>query len=193
VSPKTGKRGGKIVSSDQLDPQAIPLARREAPLRDVAALAASVSVALMLAAIAGLAISWSQDGWYASATNTLWNPPNHVFGPMWTVLYTLMGLSAWLVWRQPAQLERTRALRLYGGQLALGAGWPPVFFLLFDAVGGIGLWVALGWILILDFVVLAAIISFWRQSKISSLLLIPYWMWLLFATALNASLAVMNG
>jgi len=181
------------VSSDQFDPQTLPLARREAPLRDVFALSASVSVALMLAAIAGLAISAGQDGWYASANSSLWNPPSYVFGPMWSVLYTLMGLSAWLVWRQPAHPDRTRALRLYGGQLAVNAAWPPLFFLVYEAVGGVGLWLALSWILALDFLLLATIIAFWRQSKIASVLLIPFWMWLLFATALNASLAVMNG
>jgi tryptophan-rich sensory protein len=103
-----------------------------------------------------------------------------------------MAVAAWLVWRTPASPERLVALRVYAGQLALNAGWPPMFFLLYEGVGGIGLWLALGWILILDFAALATIILFWNRSKAAALLLIPYWTWLLFATALNASLAVMN-
>jgi benzodiazapine receptor len=68
-----------------------------------------------------------------------------------------------------------------------------VFFLLYDVVGGAGLWISLGWIVLLDFAVLATIVFFWRVSRLASLMLFPYWTWLLFATALNASLAVMNG
>jgi translocator protein len=180
------------MSSDRVDSSSLSYARKDTALRDVVGLAVFISLALMVAAIAGLSTSAAADGWYGSAEKTLWNPPNHVFAPVWSVLYTLMAFSAWLVWRRPASPERQRALALYAGQLALNAGWPPVFFLLYDVIGGVGLWISLGWILILDFAVLAAIVLFWRQSKASGLLLIPYWSWLLFATALNASLAVMN-
>jgi benzodiazapine receptor len=181
------------MSSNQLDGFALRISRREEPLKDVAGLAVSVLLALMVAAIAGLATMATVDGWYAHADKTLWNPPNQVFGPIWSVLYTVMAVAAWLVWRSPASAERLHALRVYGGQLALNAGWPPMFFLLYEAVGGVGLWLALAWILVLDFAVLATVILFWRQSKVAALLLIPFWTWLLFATALNASLAVMNG
>lgn len=181
------------MSSDSIDNSSFALSRRDAPGKDMAALTLSLLLALSVAALAGLA-SWSSvDGWYAHADRTLWNPPNQVFGPVWTVLYSVMAVGAWLVWRRPESAERTRAGRTYLGQLALNAGWPPLFFLLYDIVGGVGLWLALGWIVVLDFAVLATIVFFWRVSKIASLMLVPYWTWLLFATALNASLAVMNG
>jgi translocator protein len=180
------------VSSEGINDQTFPFSRREAPAKDMAALAISLLVALAVAALASLATWSSVDGWYAHADRTLWNPPNQVFGPVWSVLYSVMAVGAWLVWRRPASPERTAALRTYVGQLALNAGWPPVFFLLYDVVGGVGLWISLGWILVLDFAVLATIVFFWRVSRMASLMLLPYWIWLLFATALNASLAVMN-
>jgi len=180
------------MSTDGAHDSAFAFARREAPGKDMAALAVSLLLALSVAALASLATWSSVDGWYAHANRTLWNPPNQVFGPVWSVLYSVMAVAAWLVWRQPASRPRTVALRTYLGQLALNAGWPPVFFLLYDVVGGVGLWLSLGWILLLDFAVLATIVFFWRVSRMASLMLFPYWTWLLFATALNASLAVMN-
>ncbi len=181
------------MSSNDMNPFTLSFARREAPAKDMAALTISLLLALAVAALAGLA-SWSSvDGWYAHADRTLWNPPNQVFGPVWSVLYSVMAVAAWLVWRQPSSPERTVALRTYVAQLALNAAWPPLFFLLYDVIGGVGLWMSLGWILMLDFAVLATIVFFWRVSRLSSVMLFPYWTWLLFATALNASLAVMNG
>lgn len=180
------------MSANGINDTAMSFARREAPAKDMAALAISLLLALSVAAVAGLATWSGVDGWYAHADRTLWNPPNQVFGPVWSVLYSVMAIAAWLVWRRPASPERTLALRTYLGQLALNAGWPPVFFLLYDVVGGVGLWVSLGWIVLLDFAVLATIVFFWRVSRMASLMLFPYWTWLLFATALNASLAVMN-
>lgn len=181
------------MSANPLDASAVRFSRREEPLKDVASLVLSVLAALMVAAVAGISTMTAVDGWYPHANQTLWNPPNQVFGPLWSVLYTVMAVAAWVVWRSAASPERGQALRVYAGQLALSAGWPPLFFLLYEVIGGVGLWLALGWILILDFTVLAVIILFWRQSKIAALMIIPYWTWLLFATALNASLAVMNG
>lgn len=181
------------MSSDQIDNSTFALrSGTQTPLREIAGLAAFVSIALMIAAVAGLATSSAVDGWYSSAERTLWNPPNQVFGPIWSALYTLMAFAGWLVWRRPASPERRTALAVYAGQLALNAGWPPVFFLLYEAIGGVGLWVALVWIVVLDFAVLATIVWCWRVSRVGAVLLVPYWTWLLFATALNASLAVMN-
>ena len=116
-----------------------------------------------------------------------------MFGPVWGVLYTLMALSGWLIWRQAMSPERRVALGLFIGQLAMNAAWTPLFFVAYELAGGISLWLALVWIVLLDFVVLATVIKVWPVNKVASVLLIPYWVWLLFATALNASIAVMNG
>lgn len=160
--------------------------------RDSLALVASIVAALGVAVLGGVAAMGAADGWYAHAHTTLWTPPNLVFGPVWIVLYTAMAIAAWLIWRSPRSPERSRALALYAGGLALNAGWSPLFFIGYDVVGPPALWVALVWIVILGFVVLSTLLTAWRVSRLAAVLLIPYWGWLLFATALNASLAVMN-
>lgn len=160
--------------------------------RDLGGLLGSGLLTLGIAAIGGLATAVTIDGWYAEAEKTLLNPPNALFGPVWTVLYTLLAVSAWLVWRQPASSERTRALRVYLGQLAFSSAWSPLFFVLYDITGPSALWIALGWIVVLDFIVLANIAVFWAVNRVAASLLVPYGLWLLFATALNASIAVVN-
>lgn len=182
------------MSSEGLDPRENT---READSRtlahDVGGLLVFLVISLAVAGLSGIATFSTVDGWYAEAEKTLWNPPNDMFGPVWGVLYTLMAISAWLVWRAPVGNERTTALGLFAGQLAMNAAWTPLFFVLYEFAGGISLWIALAWIVLLDFIVLATVIKFWPVHKLASVLLIPYWVWLLFATALNASIAVMNG
>jgi tryptophan-rich sensory protein len=104
----------------------------------------------------------------------------------------MMAIAAWLVWRSPLSPGRHKALVLYGGQLALNAGWTPLFFIGFDVIGPLALWLAVIWIVVLSFVVLATIVVMWQVSRLASIVMMPYWAWLLFATALNASLAVLN-
>ncbi len=165
---------------------------RRSGVGDALALMGSLGLALFVAALSAMATMHTIDGWYSHAHSTLWNPPNVVFGPVWFVLYSLMAIAAWLVWRQPRSLQRQRALGLYVGQLALNAGWTPLFFVGYDLVGPIALWLALGWVVVLNFVVLATLVVMWSITKPAAVLLMPYGAWLLFATALNASLAVMN-
>jgi len=160
--------------------------------KDALGLTVSFAFALGVAALAGIATIGTTDGWYAHATTTLWNPPSIVFGPVWLVLYSMMAVAAWLVWRSPPSADRHKALGLYAGQLALNAGWTPLFFIGFDLIGPIALWAAVVWIVVLSFVVLATLVVMSRISRVASVLMMPYWAWLLFATALSASLAVLN-
>jgi len=160
--------------------------------KDALGLVVSLALALGVASVAALALMGTPEGWYAHATTTLWNPPNVVFGPVWLVLYSMMAIAAWLVWRAPLSPGRHKALVLYGGQLALNAGWTPLFFIGFDVIGPLALWLAVIWIVVLSFVVLATIVVMWQVSRLASIVMMPYWAWLLFATALNASLAVLN-
>ena len=166
---------------------------KDRALLDPLALLGSIGLALAVAALSGLAAMSTVDGWYAGATTTIWTPPHVVFGPVWLVLYSVMAIAAWLLWRSRRGRDRTLALRLYAGQLAMNAGWTPLFFLGYDVVGPVALWVSLAWIVILGFVVLSLLVVSWRVYKVAAALFVPYWGWLLFATALNASLAVMNG
>ena len=154
-------------------------------------LAASIGLVAIIAA-AGAAIGApGVDGWYEDAAKPMFTPPNAIFGPVWGVLYLSMAIAAWLVWRRPPSLARTRALRIYAVQLALNALWTPAFFGLGAVIGATGLWIALVVIVLLDFAILAAIIRFSDVSRVAATLLVPYWLWVLFATTLNAAMAVL--
>jgi len=155
-------------------------------LRSALVLVALLAISFGVAALGSIATAGNVDGWYASAEKAPWNPPNWLFGPAWTLLYTLMSVAAWLVWR------RGGSLKPYVIQLVLNAIWTPVFFGLYPVIGAPSLWIALVIIAALDVAVLLTMLRFWRTSKLAAWLLVPYWAWVLFATTLNAALAVLN-
>jgi len=155
-------------------------------LKSALVLVALLAISFGVAALGSIATAGNVDGWYATAEKAPWNPPNWLFGPAWTLLYTLMSVAAWLTWR------RGGSLKLYVVQLALNAIWTPVFFGLYPVIGAPALWIALVIILALDVAVLLTMLSFWRSSKLAAWLLVPYWAWVLFATTLNAALAILN-
>jgi translocator protein len=105
-----------------------------------------------------------------------------VFGPVWTILYALMGIAAWRVWKDRGFSGATVPLSLFAAQLVVNAIWTPLFF-------GAGL---LGWalvdILVLNLLLGATIVAFSRVDRPAGLLLVPYILWVLFATALNAAI-----
>ena len=125
--------------------------------------------------------------WYASLEKPFFNPPNWVFFPVWTTLYTLMGISAFLVWRKGIKHRQVKvALGIFLAQLILNTLWSIVFFGLNSLLGGliviVPLWIA----------ILLTIITFFRTSKLAGGLLIPYLLWVSFATLLNFSLWQLN-
>lgn len=164
------------------------------PVRSALALLAFVAISFAVAAFGSIATIQNVDGWYAMADKALWNPPNFVFGPVWTVLYLLMSIAAWLVWRERARdaSGARRALGAYVVQLVLNAIWTPVFFGLYPFMGVAALWIGLVIILAIDVAVLVTMLRFWRVRRLAAVLLIPYWAWVLYATTLNAALAVLN-
>ena len=107
-----------------------------------------------------------------------WAPPGWLFGPVWTVLYALMGIAAWLVAGNAASASRT-PLVLWGAQLALNATWTPIFFGL-RAPG-----LALGNIVLLWLALVGTVTAFFSRRPVAGVLLIPYLIWVSFATALN--------
>lgn len=125
-------------------------------------------------------------GWYDQLDKPSFNPPSWVFAPVWTTLYLLMGVAAWLVWRHPESRPRTTALTLFAVQLVLNAAWTPIFF------GA----EAPGWALVeqllLDAAVIATAVAFTRIDRRAGALLVPYLAWLGFATLLNASIVSAN-
>ncbi|TBV72524.1 TspO/MBR family protein [Pseudoxanthomonas winnipegensis] len=134
---------------------------------------------VLVAGAIGAAASVQAATFYATLAQPSWAPPAAVFGPVWSVLYVLMGIAAWLVWRRGGWAAQRRALTVFVAQLALNALWSWLFF---------------GWHLgaaaMLDIVVLWVLIvvtvaMFWRVRPLAGLLLLPYLAWVTFASALN--------
>lgn len=138
----------------------------------------------LLAALGGAA--FPPDAWFAALAKPAWQPPNWLFGPVWTTLYLMMGVAAGLVWlRGPSPAVRA-ALIAFGVQLALNALWTPVFFGV-HALGGalvviVALWLAIAW----------TIARFWRVHRVAAALLLPYLAWVSFASVLNAAIWQLN-
>lgn len=136
---------------------------------------------------AGVAGSRFMPGeWYAALAKPSWNPPNDVFGPVWTVLYILMGIAAWLVWRRVGFAGARVSLGLFLGQLVLNALWSYLFF------GAQRPDLAFVEIAILWGAILATTIGFWRISVAAGILLLPYLAWVSFAGVLNFTLWRLN-
>ena len=161
-------------------------------LRSALVLVALLAIAAAVAGLGGLATVSQGEGWYADAVKVPWTPPSLVFGPVWTVLYALMSISAWLVWRERDRVDVRRPLTLYVVQLALNAVWAPVFFGVYPAIGVTALWIAAVIILALDVAVLLTLLAFARVRRWAAALLVPYLLWVLYATTLNIGIAVLQ-
>ena len=103
-----------------------------------------------------------------------------------------MAVAAWLVWRERGNVFRGTALILYVTQLVINAVWTPVFFGAYPLAGSAALWWGVVIILLLDVAVLVTMIAFARVSLVAAWMLVPYWIWVLYATTLNVYLAVNN-
>lgn len=155
--------------------------------RDIVEAVLSIVVCEGAGLIGSLATFPSIPTWYASLEKPAFNPPNWLFGPVWTTLYALMGIAAFLVWRQGIRKREVKiALGIFLVQLVLNSLWSIVFFGLNSLLGGLvvilPLWVA----------ILLSIVTFYRISKTAGVLLIPYILWVSFATILNFSLWQLN-
>lgn len=158
---------------------------------DMAALLGFLAASALVAWLGSQATINNVTGWYATADKAPWSPPNWVFGPVWTVLYTAMAVAAWLVWRSRSP-NRRAALTLYGIQLALNFAWTPVFFGLYPVWGSAALWLALGIIIALALAVAATVLLFGPISRAAGVLMLPYLSWVVFASSLNLWAAANN-
>ena len=150
-----------------------------------------LAASVLVAGLGGLATGSNVNGWYAAADKAPWSPPNWVFGPVWTVLYTAMAVAAWLVWRRHAEASRA-ALAAYAVQLVLNLLWTPVFFGLYPALGTPVLWIALLIIVALAVAVAGTVLRFGPISRTAGLLMLPYLSWIVFAASLNLWAALYN-
>jgi tryptophan-rich sensory protein len=142
-------------------------------------------VSFVAAAIGGAA-SIQAGPLYVQLARPGWAPPSFLFGPVWTVLYALMGIAAWLVWRVGGFRAARSALILFLVQLALNALWSWLFFGWHRGA------LALADILLLWALIAAALVAFWRIKPLAGVLLVPYLLWVSFASALNYAVWQLN-
>lgn len=152
----------------------------------VAVHAGFILVCAVVAATGGLANSYGLTSWYPALVKPFFNPPNWVFGPVWTVLYVMIAVAGARYVLSPAR-DKEPVLALYATQLALNAAWSWVFFY------GQAMGAAIAVIVALWFAILATIVYGWTKDRLASLLLIPYLAWVSYATLLNVALWRLNG
>jgi len=153
--------------------------------KQIIGLIAWVSVCFIAAAI-GSAASIQAGSFYTQLAHPEWAPSPDVFGPVWTALYALMGVAAWLVWRVGGFRAARTALTLFLVQLAVNALWSWLFFSWH--LGAL----AFANIILLWVLIVATLVAFWRIRPLAGALLIPYLLWVSFASALNFSMWQLN-
>jgi len=156
------------------------------PNRDWLVLVGFFVASFAAAAAGSVATAASVQEWYPLLNKPAWNPPAWIFGPVWTLLYALMSIAAWRVWRREGQPGARLALALFFVQLGLNALWSVLFFGLrapgLALIEILVLWSCLAWLQC----------AFWRIDRLAGWLWLPYLLWVSFATVLNASLWWLN-
>jgi tryptophan-rich sensory protein len=160
-------------------------------IRSPIALLGFLAASFGVAAFGSYFTAQTVDSWYPTLEKPSWRPPSAAFGPVWTILYTLMAISAWLVWRDESTAQdkartRKQALTAWAVQLALNGAWSAVFFGARSPAGGLAVILAL----VPSIAVTAALSA--KVSKPAALLLVPYLAWTTFAAALNARIWQLN-
>jgi tryptophan-rich sensory protein len=146
-------------------------------------LALCIIVSLLAGVIGGLFTKTDAGSWYSTIVKPSFNPPNWLFGPVWTLLYILMGISLYLAIIHGA---KKKAKILFGTQLALNTLWSIIFFGMENPL------LAFICIIILWIAILLTIVEFWKTSKTAVYLLMPYILWVTFASALNLAIVLLN-
>lgn len=139
-----------------------------------------------LGSLGGIFTAGEINGWYTTIQKPSFNPPNGWFGPVWTFLYVIMGLSVYLIWKQPASHKRNTALFVFIIQFIFNFFWSFIFFKL-HLIGWALVEIILLWLLIL-----ITILSFRKIVPLAAWMLVPYLAWVSFATVLNAAIYFLN-
>lgn len=155
-------------------------------IRDILVLAGILAVCLGVGGIGSAITSLSVDAWYADLRKPIFNPPDWVFAPVWTILYVLMAIAAWRAWRQAGFQSSETALLVFVAQLILNLVWSALFF----ALKNIAL--ALVGIVVLLVLITINMVLFWRNDRLAGALFVPYVLWVAFAALLNAALWWLN-
>ncbi len=145
-----------------------------------------ILVCLGAAGLGAVATTPEIDGWYKSLDKPTWNPPSYIFGPVWTTLYVMMAIAAWLVWRQAGCAAARLPLTLFAIQLGLNVAWSWIFFGMHQP----------GWALVeiglLWLAILATTLLFIHRSRAAGGLMLPYLAWVSFASLLNFAIWRLN-
>ena len=144
-----------------------------------------VAICLGFGIASGFSTASSISGWYQTIQKPSWNPPNWIFAPVWTVLYILMGIAAALVWHSHSPDKKT-ALILFAVQFVLNLLWSYIFF------GMHNLSLALAEIILLSVAIAITLYWFLKINRSAAILLVPYLMWVSFASSLTFTIFVMN-
>ena len=143
-------------------------------------------IPLAIGGISGFATATSITDWYVTLNKPTFNPPNYLFAPVWTLLYFLMGVSLFTIWKSPIGQTRTNALLIFTMQLIFNFIWSFLFFrfnlLALALVEIVMLWIS----------ILLMIIFFYRISRLAAFLQVPYLLWVSFATILNSAIWFLN-
>jgi translocator protein len=149
-------------------------------------LVVSLALPLCVGAIGGIITARSVPAWYMFLVKPSFSPPNWIFGPVWTILYILMGISLFLVWSREPSSRKTIAISCFFIQLALNFCWSIIFFY-FRLIGLSFVEIIILWVSIATMMVL-----FYRIMPVAAYINIPYLLWVSFATVLNGALFVLN-
>lgn len=155
-------------------------------MKSIFRLVACLALCFAVAALGALATTPKIPTWYATLNKPAFTPPNIVFPIVWNILYAMMAASLWMLWQAPRGPFRNRAIALFLIQLAVNLAWSWIFFGAQSIAGG------LVTILALDILVAWTILAAWKVDRIAAALLLPYLLWIGYATALNAEIARLN-
>jgi translocator protein len=153
-------------------------------MRDFLYMLGFVALPLILGGVGGVVTAKAIPGWYRELRKPSWNPPNWIFGPVWSLLYLMMGVASWLVWKSVGFAGNW--VWFYGVQLLLNAVWSWVFF------GLKRLDLALINIALLWVAIVGCLVVFWQISVLAGALLVPYLLWVSFASVLNFRIWALN-
>jgi benzodiazapine receptor len=156
-------------------------------IREIPKLIISILIVFLAGSVGTIYTLKEITTWYVSLPKPGWTPPNWAFGPIWSTLYVLMGISLFLVWREGLDRKDVRiAILIFAIQLFLNVLWSLVFFGTHNIFGG------LVFVIILWISILINIIVFYRVSKPAAIILIPYLIWVSIASYLNYSVFILN-
>jgi translocator protein len=157
-----------------------------AAMNNIAKLMIAVIIPVAVGGLSGYFTASGVGGWYATLQKPWFNPPNWIFGPVWTALYAMMGVALYLVWKQPPGPARNSAITWFAVQLTVNFFWSFIFFYLHQP----------GWafaeIVVMWVLILVTIFQFAKLSTAAAWLLVPYISWVSFAAVLNFTLWRMN-